>query len=133
MTCADMPTLTCVICSSHPSRVFCLPQKACLCMQVKRCWCGVFIIVRVTAAPTIYFLFVFVLLPFEGGVCSYGRPAVVNRMTSCKSFVPVYLTRIQPDLVHSYNAEMFCFDTGINMGQEYQKGRVEKTQYVDGT
>ena len=64
-------------------------------MQVKRCWCGVFIIVRVTAAPTIYFLFVFVLLPFEGGVCSFGRPTVINRMASCESFVQVYLTMIQ--------------------------------------
>ena len=50
---------------------------------------------RVTAAATIYFLFVFVLLPFEGGVCSYGRPAVINRKASCKSFVRVYLTTIQ--------------------------------------
>ena len=48
------------------------------------------------------------LLPFEGGVCSFGRPAVINRMASCKSLVRVYLTMIQLVLVHmqSYNVDM---------------------------
>ena len=87
------PHLCYMLISSFSCLLLAVAQKACLCMQVKRCWCGVFIIVRVYCC-TYYFLFVFVLLPFEGGVCSFGRPAVINRMTSYKSFIRAYRTMI---------------------------------------
>ena len=43
----------------------------------------------------------------------------------------LYTMAVWQEMIHKMGKE--CFDTELNMGQEYQKGRVEEMHYVGST
>ena len=62
-----------------------------------------------------------------------GEEAGRFREVAGISIVAAGSPRSAVDTLNCRQPSKECFDTGLNLGQEYQKGKVEEMQYVAGT